>query len=99
MEFYRFATRNEQIPVMTDGMVRIFLLLLTCLSWWSDSWISSIYTFICVLQKSDDDYVYKKIDQPKPEPEEVDEEEEEEKEEEKGKDEAKAEEAAEANGL
>lgn len=58
--------------------------------------------FICrVLQKSDDDYVYKKIDQPKAEPEEVEEEEEEE--EEKGKDEdedeTKAEEVTEANGL
>lgn len=57
--------------------------------------------FICrVLQKSDDDYVYKKIDQPKAEPEEV---EEEEDEEEKGKDEdedeTKAEEVTEANGL
>lgn len=57
--------------------------------------------FICrVLQKSDDDYVYKKIDQPKAEPEEVEEEEEEE---EKGKDEdedeTKAEEVTEANGL
>jgi len=53
--------------------------------------------FICVLQKSDD-YVYKKIDQPKAEPEEVedDDEEEEEKEEEKDEDEAKADEA---NGL
>lgn len=77
-------------------MVHIFLLLLQCLSWWIASWIFSIYTFICVLQKSDDDYVYKKIDQPKAEPDEVEEEEEE-----KGKDEdeAKAEEATEANGL
>lgn len=75
-----------------------FLLLLQCLSWWSTSWIFSTYTFICVLQKSDDDYVYKKIDQPKAEPEEVEEEEEEE---EKGKDEdeTKAEETTEANGL
>ncbi len=53
------------------------------------------------MQKSDDDYVYKKIDQPKAEPEEVAEEEEEEDKAEKGKDEdeAKAEEDTEATGL
>lgn len=53
------------------------------------------------MQKSDDDYVYKKIDQPKAEPEEVAEEEEEEDEAEKGKDEdeVKAEEDTEATGL
>ncbi len=51
------------------------------------------------MQKSDDDYVYKKIDQPKAEPEEVAEEEEEEDKAEKGEDEAKAEEDTEATGL
>ncbi|XP_042572534.1 calmegin [Cyprinus carpio] len=55
----------------------------------------------CWPKKSDDDYVYKKIDEPKAEPEEVAEEEEEEDEEaEKGKDEdeTKAEEDTEATG-
>lgn len=54
----------------------------------------------CWPKKSDDDYIYKKVDQPKSEPEDVVEEEEEEEEEaeEKGKDEdeAKAEEATDA---